>query len=95
MSNDVKNNKVLALTIPTVLIILTAFATLLTSSLLAYSDACSDIRANTENLKSVKESMNAQLTSIEKKIDMVRSDVKALDEKIDRTIWPWGTKKND
>jgi len=95
MSNDVKNNKVLALTIPTVLIILTAFATLLTSSLLAYSDACSDIRANTENLKSVKESMNAQLTSIEKKIDMIRSDVKALDTKIDRTIWPWGTKKND
>jgi len=97
MSNgDVKKNgKTVTLSLSIVIVLICAFATFLTSSLLAYSDACSDIRANSENIKSIKEQMNAQLQGIEKKIDLVRQDVKSLDAKIDRCIWPWGTQKED
>lgn len=87
-----KNGKVVSLSLSVVVILITAFATLLTSSLLAYSDACADIRANSENIKSIKEQMTAQLRNIDGKIDLVREDVKSLNDKLDR-IWPWSLKE--
>lgn len=92
MDDMKKNGKTVSLSLSIVIVIICAFATLLTSSLLAYSDACADIRANSENIKSVKEQMNAQLQNIDGKIDLVRQDVRALNEKLDK-IWPWSIKE--
>ena len=83
-----------ALSLPVVVIILGALATLLTSSLLAYSDVCVDIRGNSENIKSIKYQQDREMSNLNKKIDELREDIKNLNDKIDKMFWPF-TKKKD
>jgi len=92
---DGKNGtKMVALSLPVVVIILGALATLLTSSLLAYSDVCVDIRGNSENIKSIKYQQDREMSNLNKKIDELREDIKNLNDKIDKMFWPF-TKKKD